>query len=589
MTLPAATPVGPDRTSSAPVVQAVGRRPADIARRPWESLAVFAVFTVLYTVLGHWLVVDLHVVGFETLERWTRALMVTSDETPKLAAIGVDHPPLSMLLLVPFAVVPAWAASLTVVPVVSAVFAALTLLTVNTMMRRAQVVLPARVAVLAALGLNPLVVLHATTGADDFVWLAFAVAALGALLAWYVTADVRFVMLAAVAFAAGTLAGYGSLVWFGVSLVMVAAVLARLGADRAEIEGTTVGLAAPTVYVVATWAAFNLVIFLDPLGWVTRSPAGVDLPVLEVVRGTGDLVLHGAPIVLVVLPALLHAGFARRNVFALWLAVLLVVTVLTPGVTALAGLDDTPVQLGDALPILLVAVVGGIWLVRSAVHDPTVVAGALALGLLASIPWTFSAMETVERQGLERAFHDAVATGRSQEGVRTVDGSYVGYDLERQMADYLTDHVDATSAVLTDDAATYAVILLTGAPDLFLDRVDRSDEAWARAAAAPAEHVRYLLLSVDTTRDRLSRLYPAAAVGDDPALETVFSNARYSLVAVPDGYRYDPPSPTPTASTGEDDDDLGGVDGVVGQPAAPLPDETDETDGTSADLTGVTP
>jgi hypothetical protein len=398
------------------------------------------------------------------------------------------------------------------------------------------VVLPARLAVLVALGLNPLVVMYAAIGADDFLWLAFVVAALGALVAWYVTADIRFVMLAGVAFAAGSLAGYGSLVWFAVSVVMVAAVLARLGAGATEIEGTTVGLAAPTVYVVGLWSAFNLVLLAEPLRWVSAPGDGVaagDLSLLDLARGTWLLVLHGAPIAIVVLPALLAVGVVRRNSLALWLGVVLLVSVLTPGVTAAAGLSDSPLHLAGALPVLLVAVVGGVWLARSAVQDTTLVAVALALGLLVSIPWTFSSMDTFGRQDLERAFHDAVATGGSQEGARSVDGSFVGYDREQQMADFITTHVDTAGTILTDDRSTYAVVLLTGAPDLFLGRADRSDESWARAAAAPDDRVRYLLLGTDTARVGLSEQYPAAAAGDDPALPVVYRTDRSVLVAVP--------------------------------------------------------
>ncbi|WP_148611264.1 hypothetical protein [Nocardioides rubriscoriae] len=555
MTATPPTRVVADLEPASGVVQAVGRRPADVSRRRGESLTIFVAFAVLYSVIGHWLVVDLHVVATETLDRFNRALMVTADDPSTLAAVGVDYPPLAVLLLVPFAAVPSLTASLAVVPVVSALFAAFTLVTVNTMMRRALVVLPVRLAVLAGLGLNPLVVMYAALGSRDFLWLAFVVAALGALLAWYVTADIRFVMVAAVAFAVGTLAGYGSLVWFAVGLVMVAAVLARLGADGTEIEGTTVGLAAPTVFAVAVWSAFNLVVHAEPWRWVSdnRDVAATglaDQSPVDLARGTADLVVHGAPIALVVLPALLVAGLARRNGFALWLGVMLLVSILVPALATATGLTDSPMQLEGALPILLVSVVGGVWLARSAVQDNTLVATGLALALFASIPWTFSAMQTFRHQGLERAFHDAVTSGESQEGARAVDGSLVGYDAEQQMADYISDHVDATGSILTDDASTYAVILLTGAPDLFLDRVDRSDEAWTAAAQAPADPVHYLLLSTDTARDELSRRYPAAVTGDDPDLRPVFTNQRYVLVSVPDDDRAGEQPPSPLTSPG---------------------------------------
>merc|ERR1712169_157335 len=144
--------------------------------------------------MGYYLVVEMHVVGFETLDRFNRGLMGFYNDPAKLSAIGFDYPPLSVILSAPFAVIPALTRSMVVIPIASAVFAGLVMMFVNTMMRRAQVALPLRLAVLATLGLNPLVVMYASNGGRIFLWMAFVVTALGALFAWYVTADIRFVM-----------------------------------------------------------------------------------------------------------------------------------------------------------------------------------------------------------------------------------------------------------------------------------------------------------------------------------------------------------------------------------------------------------
>ena len=77
-------------------------------------------FTVVYTVIGYWLVVRMHVVGFETLDRFDRGLMVWHNDPPKLSAVGADYPPLSVLLITPFTIIPALARSLVVVPVLTA-------------------------------------------------------------------------------------------------------------------------------------------------------------------------------------------------------------------------------------------------------------------------------------------------------------------------------------------------------------------------------------------------------------------------------------------------------------------------------------
>lgn len=547
MSAPAGLPPSPpvvlsNRERLAGVVQAVGRRPADVPRRPWESLLVLGISTLVYAWFGYWLVVEMHVVGFETLDRLNRALMVWHNDPTKLSALGFDYPPLATLLLTPLTIFTGPARALVVVPLASALFAGLTMMTLNTMLRRAQVLAPLRVAVLVALGCNPLVVLYAAGGARHFIWISFVVVALGALFAWYVTADIRFVMIAGLAYSVAALAGYSSLLWFVLSLLMIAAVLARLGADGTEVEGTTVGFAAPTVYVIALWTAFNGLLLLDPFSWITESSdasTSGGLPsfsLVELATATGKLVLHGAPIAILVLPALVFAGVARRNTFALWLAIMLGAAVLTPALAVALRLTDSPLLMRNALPILLLSVIGAIWLARSAGDGSTLVSAVLVVGLLVSIPWTFHAMKTYEHQNLESAFTAAVSTRESQEGTRTLDGSTVGIMSEEAMADWIRDNVSRRSSVLTDNAQTYAVMLLTGRPDLFFDRVDESDGPWLEAAKDPAEHVDFLLLSTDTDNDLLSQLYPDAADGSDALLTVAYSTPRYTLVTVPAGY-----------------------------------------------------
>lgn len=527
------------------VVQAVGRRPADIERRRWESIGVFAFFLVAWSVFGHWLVVGKHVVGFETLDRLNRALMVWHNDPPKLSALGFDYPPLATLLVTPLTLLSDLARNLAIVPLTSAVFAAFTMVVLNTMMRRAGVLAPLRLCLLVALGANPLVALYAAGGGRQFVWLCFVVAALGALVAWYVTADIRFVMIAGLSFSVAALAGYSSLLWFVVSAVMVGAILARLGADGTEVEGTTVGFASPTVYVIALWTAFNLLLLGNPFAWITGSSdalagAGAEqFSLVGLARWTGELVLHGAPLAIVVLPALLFVGVSRGNTLALWLGVVLAVTVLAPAGAVVLHLTDSPMVLRNALPILLVSVIGAIWLARSAGSSATLVSALVVVGLLASIPWTFQAMKTYKYQNLESTFAAAVSTGRSQEGARTLSGQAVGVVDEQAMAAWIRDNVTRQGSILTDNAQTYAVMLFTGRPDLFFDRVDRSDGPWLEAARNPVEHVDYLLLSTDVSLDLLSQVYPTAAEGRDPALTTIYTTSRYTLVAVPAGFTPD--------------------------------------------------
>ncbi|NPC98475.1 hypothetical protein [Nocardioides sp. zg-DK7169] len=523
------------------VVQSVGRRPRDITRRPWESAGIFAFFLLAYLVFGYWLVVEMHVVGFESLDRLNRALMIWHNDPAKLSAVGFDHPPLVTLLIAPATIIPALGSSLGVVPLISAVFAALTMVVLNTMLRRAAVALPLRLAVLAALGANPLLALYAAGGASQFVWISLTTVAIGALFAWYVTADVRFVMIAGLAFSVASLAGYTSLLWFVLGAVLVAGVLASAGADGTEVEGTTVGFAAPTVYVIALWTVLNLVLLGNPVAWLTSgresTRPGTDLDAAQILQQTFELVLYGAPLALLVLPALLVVGAARGNGFALWLAAFLVVSIATPAVDVALGLTGQPILMRDALPVLVLSVVGAIWLARSAGTRTTLVGAVLVLALLVSIPWTFRAMKTYPHQNLESAFAAALSSRESQEGSRTVSGSTVGVASEQTMADYLSTHVAGRSSVLTDNAQTFPVMFFTGDPALFLDRIDEGEGPWQDAADDPAgAGVDFLLLSIDTEEDLLSRRFPEAVAGTDPLLPEIFRTTRYVLVGVPADY-----------------------------------------------------
>lgn len=524
------------------VVQLVGRRPDDVPRRWWESALVFLFFTIAYSWFGYWVVVDMHVVGFEALDRLNRSLMVWHNDPAKLSAIGFDYPPLATLLITPLAIFRGFVTSMAAVPVASAIFAAITMVAFNTMMRRALVAGPLRYALLLALGANPLVLLYATTGTRHFVWIAFLITALGSLFAWYVTADVRFIMLAGIAYSVAALAGYSSLTYFVLSAIMIGAILARLGADGTEVEGTVVGFSAPTVYVVALWTVFNLILLLDPFAWITRSSdaassGGLEMfSAVDLLRSTGELVLYGAPIAIIVLPALIFSGLARGNPFALWLGVLLGASILTPALAVALRLTDSPMLMRNAVPILLIAIVGAIWLARSAEEGSTLVAALVIVGLLISIPWTLEQMKTYRYQNLEAPFAAAITTGESQEGAETLSGDKVGIVSEQAMAEYIRNNVKRDNSILTDNAQTYAVMMLTGHPERFFDRVDKSDGPWKVAARNPAKYVDYMLMSTADTGDLLTKLYPDAAVGNDAQLQVVYSTPRYVLVGVPTGY-----------------------------------------------------
>ncbi len=474
----------------ASLVQSVHERTSDITRRPWVNLAVFVAFTGFYIWFGYWLVVEMHVVGFETLDRLNRALMIWQQRPGEALGARLRLPATGDAADLAAGDLPAVTSSLIAVPIASAAFAGLTMMSLNTMMRRAQMVAPLRYAVLIALGANPLFLLYAAGGARQFIWLAFVVVAMGALVAWYVTADVRYVMLAGLAFSVAALSGYASLLWFVLTALMIGAILAKLGADGSEVEGTTIGFTVPTAYVIALWTVFNLVLLSKPFYWITAaSDAGGVNPGnftgVQLFQDTVDLVLYGAPIAVVALPVLIFMGVARSNPMALWLGVLLGAAIVSPALSVALGLTDSPMQMRNALPILLMSVVGAVWVARSAETNNMIVSAVLIALLVASIPWTFQAMKSYRFQNLESNFAAAVSTRESQEGAKTLSGATVGVVDEEATADYITANITDRNSILTDNSQTYAVMLMTGRPDLFVDRVDKSDGPWKDIARDP--------------------------------------------------------------------------------------------------------
>lgn len=103
----------------------------------------------------------------------------------------------------------------------------------------------------------------------------------------------------------------------------------------------------------------------------------------------------------------------------------------------------------------------------------------------------------------ERAFASTLATGHDQ------SHSIPGIDplADARMARYVLRHVHDPNAILTDDAQTYDVIIRTGRPTLFADRIDHGDAFWGELAHQPFGRVQYLLFS-RLPNDRLTAIYP---------------------------------------------------------------------------------
>lgn len=518
------------------------------ARQPvpgWRwGLAVFGVAFVAYFAIGYWFTVDQHVVVFDAMDRLTRALLVWHNDPPKLAAIGFVFPPLTTAMFLPFAVVKPLATSLVAIPLASALCAAVAMVFLDRTLARCDMPAALRIPLLLAFGLNPLWVFYAGNGMSEALYSAFLAFSLYTFVSWYATTEPRYLIGSGFGIAFLIVTRYAFIIWAVLLAVLIGVALVRRRASRIEVEGSVVAFAAPVVYALALWILFNALIVGEPFGWLdsqssdqaVNASGALDsgsVAFNQVSQRLLELNVGVFPVALVVVPALVVTFLAQRNDMALWLASFIVLGIVIIGVHAYAAQDESLLTLRDSMPMFVASLIGAAWVYRSFEAFRPVI-WAVALGLLVVNLFTaWRAMDTYPFQSLEQAFVRSVETGKSQEGETSLGGFRVGVAPEARMAQYVKDNIDGKDAILTDNAQTFAVILLSGRPQTFLDRIDRGDSAWNDVLEKPFGEVDYMLLNRDTASgDRITARYPRADAGRERGLTPLLRTDRYLLVRV---------------------------------------------------------
>jgi hypothetical protein len=527
----------------------VGRRQP--VRRRWfklvprEGLFVFMAFTAAYAALGYVIVTSDHVVVFTALDRLTRALMVWHDAPPKLAAIGFTFPPVTSLAYLPFAILKPVATSLLALPLLTAFAAGATMVMLNRVFVRCGMRVALRYPLLLLFGANPEFVFYATNGVGDAIYLFLLAAGLLGLIAWYQTDEGRFLIGAALALSLCMLTRYEFIIWALVISCFVGAALVRRDAVRERVEGSVISYLAPIVYGLVLWTLFNTIIVGSPLGWISSQQTSTlavnsdqlsspqSATVAHVTSHLLTMLVGTAPIALLAIPILLLVFLSSRDAMALWLAVLTALGIAIVGADALIQHNAGVLVLSDALPVGLTATVGAAWLYGRRERDRALVWVVTAAALAGTLPLAWHAMQTYPFQNLEQAFVHAVSGG-SQEGKPSIGGFVTGIDPELQMARYVDEHFAAGSehAILTDNAQTYGVIVLSGRPQVFLDRVDQGEARWIAQRDHPSGPVRYMLIAYHAPGDLIQQRYPNVMTGADADLTPVFRTSRYLLVRV---------------------------------------------------------
>ncbi len=527
------------------------------SRRSLESLAIFAIFFAVYFLIGYRVVVDLHLVNFDALARLSHAYFVWWNDPPKLAAIGFVWPPFQTLAFLPFALIKPLATSLAALPATSATFMAALMVVMNRVLGVTEMRWFARYPLLIFFGLNPMLIYYGANGMAEAVYLFFLTAAIYFLVRWNLTRRTHLLAFVGLAMAIAMLSRYEILPF---ALVIGAAIGAITLTGRTkiyrpqELEGSLLLYLAPVVYAGGAWLFFNWLILGDPLYFLTFGPTSADIGASQqdiagveargftpALAGSYLLTLNIGlfPLAVLIFPALIVTAVVRRDMMSLVLAALVVTNAVITAILFLQNNDPNLLQLRYNMRAIPIALIGAAWLyylwkprqMRIAIWVATL------LVLVLTVPTTYRTMQTYSYQYEENAFLRAIETGEDQEGNVAIGGYPLGIADEQNMADFIEQNVPLDDVILTDDAQSLGIMLLTGQPDRFFDRIDRGDAVWQEALNDPWGKVDYFLVTTNERcrlpcEDFVRERWPGILQDEVKGMDVVFRTNQYVLVKV---------------------------------------------------------
>lgn len=546
-------PVTPPPSPEAPFVKE--RVAFEVTRETIESTVVFFLALIVYEAIGYRVVVQQHVVSFDGLARLAHAYFVWWNAPPKLTAVGFVWPPIATLVFLPLAAIKPLATSLIGLTLMSAVFGAGTLVVLNGLLRFLRMPALVRYALVAAYGVNPMILDYSTNGMAEVVYLFFLALGLSAFLRWYLLREAKFLIIAGLGFSFGVLSRYEVIAWVGLLVIAITAVLIRSQVTREEVEGSLLAYLAPVAYAIGLWLFVNWLILGNPLSWLGQqvpqtvstpqntSSIGSPVPAATpgVHLGLGYVIGHVIAVNWDIFPLTAFVFFVLAASFVFLRDLMGGVLALTLAMNGLvtAGLMISSsaagyLQLRYNMRSMPLDLVGVGWLYHALPLRRLRIAvpiAATAVALL-TIPVTWGTMRTYPYQFLEQAFTRALATGANQEGTHSKGGYAVGIEPEQQAASWISTHVNTRDAILTDDAQSFPVMLLTGHPDWFADRIDHGDSVWLDLREHPWGRVRYALVSDVALNDLTLLRYPGMLTVGEPGFHQVYRNARWAIFSV---------------------------------------------------------
>jgi hypothetical protein len=516
-------------------------------RAGWESGLIFAFFALAYGVIGYFVLTDARIVDFISLQHLNEGYMTAWNDPPRLAAIGLDPAALISVIYLPFAIIKPFATSLVALPVMTAIAAGLLMASLNSLMRNCEINLIFRVVLLLLFGLNPMFVLYACNGDPVVVGVFLLGVALASLVSWGITDQTRHLAAAGLAMGLAVMVDYGYLlvaVGFAIAFMLISA---SKRDDGLKTRSTLLLFLTPVVYALLFWCLMNWVLLGDPFDWITAQDGVIQVnttgALQAITTNFGDSLGDLFEVTLGIAPLALLAGilaivgsFLKKDATGWGLLIVGLCIAAAPVIRAVAADQANLLDLSYGISLAVFAVAATAWFGK----DGWGVVGAviMAVGLIAAIPLSWNAMQDYRFQNQAEAFTRWVDSGDSQEGTSSLEDYTVGIDPELAMANYINNEIPQEKrSILVDQNFSYGVMLTSGRPQNFYDRVDEGEEKWQATIDNPwgkdgERDVSYMLITTSRAGDQIAKKWPTAVQGGEAGMTPVFRTARYVLVEV---------------------------------------------------------
>ena len=448
----------------------------------------------LYLAVAGQLAFRVQAFSVDAMARNNDARLILFAREPKIANVGFVWMPLPVFAQLPFALVPSLQAHGLAGSFVTALMGASLCALLMYFLRQLGVPPLGRWPLIAAFGLNPMLIMYAANGMSEMSLAFFSVLMVWFYWQWRSDQSWRSLAGAGLAAMLACLVRYEAIVMVAVLSVLIAVeTLVRRPHARRIVESALLVFALPTLYTQVVWLGAMWLIMGDPLYFARGDMSNaarvgyqvVDKPWLLPAQGhllaaiTISLQTIWAIafpfIVLTVLVSLVAVWHRNRFwlgvVCVAWSSLLLVILATYLGV---ANFELRYVIL--ALPMSMLLAIGWLELVP---RWRTVAGLALAVAFLAA---AWSAGQAI----LHNVAHGDEAVG--YQGLLSGQASPL-LQSDQIMARYIDAHIPGS--VLLDEKTSYSIIFLSEHIERF---VPRSDSVFQPALRAPAKYVDFILV-----------------------------------------------------------------------------------------------